>query len=327
MNNTPLAQNLVFVGPKTSSWPARPFRIVTLLDMLEFHAEAFYLFINWLDAFFLEIGIAISDRGKDSPLTAEENLTLQIRLTGLRANLENMGLVGFKRTAERLEHIAQLLHPNEQISLDGSWQQFAELSHPNEQVSLDRIWQQMEEVRLALKADLRDQRFLSLPSADIKYYQQEQRFGLEVFTNFPSTRHDVEEAANCYATGRYTACVFHCMRVVEKGLHTLVRELNDKHNAGITFRDKVEYENWGAIITEIQLALENPKRIKRLNPLPTKEEMTFYSKVAIESEYIKNAWRDDVAHSRSEYDQPGALSVMDHVEAFMKYLAKQGLTE
>ena len=168
---------------------------------------------------------------------------------------------------------------------------------------------------------------MCLTDDDVKYYEQEQLFGPEVFANFPSTRHDVTEAGCCYATGRYTACVFHCMRVVEKGLHALVGELNSKHNAGIVFRDKVEHENWGAIITEIQLALENPKRIKRLDPLPTKDEMTFYSKVAMESEYIKNAWRDDVAHSRSEYDQPGALSVMDHVGAFMKHLARQGLTE
>ena len=66
-----------------------------------------------------------------------------------------------------------------------------------------------------------------IPDRQAGYYEQEELFGSEVHTNFESTRDDVKEAGNCYATGRYTACVFHCMRVLEKGLHALVRELNN----------------------------------------------------------------------------------------------------
>ena len=111
------------------------------------------------------------------------------------------------------------------------------------------------------------------------------------------------------------------MRVLEKGLHALVHDLNDNYSAGINFSATIEETNWGNIINEIQLAIENPKRVLRLNPVPDKERMGFYSRVSLEFEYFKMAWRDDVSHSRKSYDQPSAKSVLDHVESFMQKLA------
>src|SRR5207253_1328337 len=128
-------------------------------------------------------------------------------------------------------------------------------------------------------------------------------FGQEVYDNFPSTRNDVAEAGNCFAVNRYTACVFHCMRVLEKGLHALVHDLNNRYGAGITFSKTVEETNWGPIIDEIHNTLTQPKRQNILNPKPTQQDLSFYSKAAREFEYFKNAWRDDVSHSRSSYDE------------------------
>jgi HEPN domain-containing protein len=306
MNSAPSRQNLAFESQPVPSWGGRPFQLVTLLDMLPFEAHLFFFSVRLLDGFDCDLRMAAEARGPESQITAREIEKLTVRMRGISNAAERFG---FRRTIEMLGDIE------------------TEIAFPDLAPAVSVILRDFNDLRRAVLRDLRDQAFLILPSDDTKYYQQEQLFGPEVHANFASSRTDVTEAGNCYATGRYTACVFHCMRVVEKGLHALVRELNDKHSAGIVFRDKVEYENWGSIITEIQLALENPKRIQRLAPLPTKEEMTLYSKIAIESEYFKNAWRDDVSHSRSEYDQPAALTVIDHVKAFMVYLAKQGLTE
>lgn len=76
-------------------------------------------------------------------------------------------------------------------------------------------------LRTSLARDLNESVFLFLSLPDTKYYQQEQLFGSEVFESFPSARYDVGEAGNCYVLGRHTACVFHCMRILEKGLHAI----------------------------------------------------------------------------------------------------------
>lgn len=195
---------------------------------------------------------------------------------------------------------------------------------------LDAILRDLQGIQREITKDLGERVFMFLRPEDVRYYdpeRQRQLFGPEVFANFPGTHHDVAEAGNCYATGRYTACVFHCMRVLEKGLRALVHEINNKHAAGIVFSGPVEETNWDPLIGEIQITLETPKRLKRMNPLPTKEEKNFYSKAAINFEYFQYAWRDDVSHGRSSYDQPSARSIMDHVQAFMKEIAAYGLTE
>src|SRR5438128_1834113 len=116
------------------------------------------------------------------------------------------------------------------------------------------------------------------------------------------------------------------MRVVEKGLHALVRDLNTRFGTNVVFNKDIEYVNWGNIIQKIESEIDSlldPNKTPRLAP----SDLTFYSKTAKEFVHFKVAWRDDVSHSRSEYDQLTARSVMDHVKTFMTYLAKQGLTE
>ncbi len=200
-------------------------------------------------------------------------------------------------------------------------------------MKLGELQHELNELHDAIDAGLFHRRFYVLEPGEEKFFYDEslrplpELFGPKVKKSFKSTHNDVIEAGNCYAVGRYTACVFHCMRILEKGLHAFVRHLNTKHNAAINFGKKVEEEQWGRIIDEIQLAVENPKRLKRLNPLPTKDQMRFYSAAAKEFEYFKDAWRNDVSHSRSFYDRPSAQSVMDHVRAFMQQLANNKVKE
>jgi hypothetical protein len=202
-----------------------------------------------------------------------------------------------------------------------------EPQHELERYPLDKIRHEMIELNRAVEKDLSIRKFFVLQAETAKYYKQKHPFGRLVFGAFQSTVSDSREAKNCYVLDRHTACVFHCMRVLEKGLHALVHHLNNTHNAGIKFSATVEETNWGNIINEIQLAIENPKRLKRLNPLPDKPQMRFYSRLSLEFEYFKHAWRDDVSHSRRSYDEPSARAVMDHVEAFMRHLAEGGLKE
>lgn len=278
-------------------WPPRPFEIVSLLDMLKFR-----LFDLLNSTWRLEVVQKDASKQDSTSLTINEtdHKFYQRVINEVRVNCERFEL---DSTLDQLNRIDETLNAG---SIFGAYNTFTS--------QVQQVWE-------CLKTDLDRRVFMFMPRDQSKDYEQEDLFGKEVTDKFRSTVFDVSEAGNCYATGRYTACVFHCMRVLEKGLHAFVHHLNDIHAAGIVFSKTVEETNWGNIIQEIQISLENPKRLARLVPLPTKNEMARYSTAALEFEHFKQAWRDDVSHSRRSYDGPAAKSVMDHVEAFMRKIS------
>jgi len=303
-------KNLAFHGENVPIFPARPFQIVTLLDMLQFYAYVFYLFINKFDVMACDLQVWINKRGMNSEMKPEELDAVRFEMTNLQEELENAGVViSLETTAKRMKEIRETCNDDYPPPV------------------LGEIAKQIRRLRKDLEEDLKAKVFMALSAEDVGYYHQEQGFGPEVFTNFPSGQYDVAEAGNCYATGRYTACVFHCTRVVEKGLQTLALNLNSRFGADVSFGDKdIRFVNWGNILEKIEKEigkLLHPGRKPRILP----EDLDFYSNAAKEFVYMKILWRDPVTHSRSKYDEPMAQSVMTHVKLFMKHLAENGLTE
>jgi hypothetical protein len=139
-------------------------------------------------------------------------------------------------------------------------------------------------------------------------------FGDKVMWSFPATIRDMGLAGNSYAYGLPDACVFHLMRVLEKGLSVL---------AGI-FSEPFAHENWHNIIERIE------SKIRKMDSSwgqDWKEKQQFYSEVATQFMFFKEAWRNHVMHGRSEYDSERAKSIYDHVCSFMQRIAECGLKE
>jgi hypothetical protein len=274
--------------------------------MLRFEANWFYDISTELDRVICELGAEIDVRGADARIAKTTADYFCKTLARLNTHCERLNLYRSKDSITDLLFSVKTL---DERMLD----------------TIGSVRTQILRLRTAISRDLDERVFLSLHVSDIKYFEQEQLFGPEVFNNFPSAHHDVTEAGNCYATGRYTACVFHGMRVIEKGLHALVRDLNRRFGTNVVFNKDIEYVNWGNIIDKLESEIRGllqPSKQPRLAP----DDLQFYSQTATEFVYFKNAWRDDVSHSRSEYDENEAKSVMNHVEAFMKQLAER-LTE
>jgi hypothetical protein len=172
----------------------------------------------------------------------------------------------------------------------------------------------------AMTSEMEDHLFLWVESAKAGYYEQTELFGEEVAHQFQSTKQDIRAAGNCYASGNNTACVFHCMRVLEKGLHAFADHL------GIPFAVPVELHNWQNIIQPIEAEIS--RREKTLPKGTAKsDELKFLSGAAAQFRYFKETWRNHVAHSRVTYDDIEALRVMSHVHQFMEELANNGLKE
>src|SRR6185369_9757921 len=67
--------------------------------------------------------------------------------------------------------------------------------------------------------------FLLVPFEKARIYYSPNPFGEAVSNKFGKAITDIQEASKCLAVGRFTACVFHLMRVMEIGVQHLGRKL------------------------------------------------------------------------------------------------------
>jgi hypothetical protein len=134
-------------------------------------------------------------------------------------------------------------------------------------------------------------------------------FRPEVTAAFPSCTRDIRNAGSCYALEQPDGCVHHLMMVLERGLRALAAKLSVPY----------QQTNWQTIINKIDSELKTMKR----GP-----QRDFYLEVNAQFGFLKNAYRNHSEHAHDDpYDMPKALSIFNHVRAFMQELAKQGLTE
>jgi HEPN domain-containing protein len=164
-----------------------------------------------------------------------------------------------------------------------------------------------------LEDELRRRVFLYVAPEDIGLYRYPYAsFGLTQAA-YPSARNDIHEACRSFALGRYTACVFHCMGIVQSGLHTTAQAL------GVTFPYSIELAEWSAVIGRIDDKIKEMREGQRTNEKDDK--LSFYSECATQFRYFKDAWRNHVCHLREVYDRDQAHSILLHVRDFMEKLS------
>jgi hypothetical protein len=170
---------------------------------------------------------------------------------------------------------------------------------------------ELQVLRDALEDDVRYKYFYRYPDEKAKKLLRfEADWGPALGKDrFPSIKDDASRAVDCYAMGHDTACVFHCMRVLEYGLAALAKAV------GRVF----DVQQWHNIIdeieSEIKTAQARPKSIQK------DEDLRFYSQAAKEFRYFKDGWRNYVSHKRVFYDENEALGTLDHVRVFMIHLS------
>jgi hypothetical protein len=131
---------------------------------------------------------------------------------------------------------------------------------------------------------------------------------LPCIKTFPSTVFDLEEAGNCFATGVFTACVFHLMRMCEYGLVSLARSIGADPSIS----------SWEAILRKIASKIQE---MDKTHPVGWENDKAFYSESAALMLNVKNSWRNSVSHIRRNYDEPRARRIFNSVEALMIHLA------
>ena len=95
-----------------------------------------------------------------------------------------------------------------------------------------------------VEAQLDERFFAYLPGDHAEYWNKD--FGAQVLSRFSKLAEDIAEAGKCFAAGRYTASVFHLMRIMEAGVGLLAKRLD---TAITTDR------SWGTILSKVNAAI------------------------------------------------------------------------
>jgi hypothetical protein len=217
----------------------------------------------------------------------------------------------------RLETLCVSVEPDSSLM-----QQISQMKQSLESGAADKrsavLKTRMTTILDGLENNLASRLFMFIPSDRARYFGD--------LTVWPSSgkfdssvQFDMMEAGTCYAAGRDTATVFHAMRVAEHGLRGLAKKLRIK----LTHKQKncpIEFADWEKIVTEIK------NKIVSIRQLPTGQKrqtkLGFYSDAADHCLFMKDIWRNNVSHTRKPYKQSEALSVLERVRDFMKFIGE-----
>lgn len=164
--------------------------------------------------------------------------------------------------------------------------------------------------------NLDSKKFMFVPADQSSYWENRAIFGDDSLVELGNAAgFEAVEAGNCYAAGRWTACVFHCMRVAEYGLRKIAQR------SKVTLSDNgkrypLEYGDWSRVIGALRKKIDE---MRRLSIGPKKAEaLRRYSDLADHCEYMKDIWRNEVSHARRRYSQTESLAVMNRVREFIQ---------
>jgi hypothetical protein len=168
---------------------------------------------------------------------------------------------------------------------------------------------------LAIKREMFNKLFLHIPADRASYFEKADIVSENVRNSFPSAYIEIKEAATCYATERYTACVFHAMRGAEIGLRAMGNDLC------VTFPDKpIELAEWQNILDKIEKNIKKKLEASG-DKVQRDKDRQFYGQAAAQFRYFKDGWRIRVAHARERYIGSEALNVLNHAREFFETLA------
>lgn len=185
----------------------------------------------------------------------------------------------------------------------------------SETIQHANIVERIHEISVRIQDELSLYLFLQMPSSKLAFYTEPRnQFGVKVLDKFPVVVADVESAGKCFATGNYTASVFHLMRVMECGLRALGGSLNDESLS------PDRNPNWETILRKCTDELNKPAS-KRSDEWRLHEH--FYSTATANLRAVKDAWRNPTMHIDQVYDEDQSLAVWNAVKAFMRHLSER----
>lgn len=225
------------------------------------------------------------------PVTQRDRIQIEVMAQLCLEDLERFGL---RTSARNLQDVIEILKG----------------THPS-----TNLHDYLLVFRSGLMNELESNFFLPVEYSVARYYREPRRDWEEVILRFPETGEDIEEASKCYALGRYAACLYHCMQVLEFGLLALGRfmEVADP-KSGFT-----------AVSNELE------RLLKKKYPDLTEFEKTnraFFEQVNLPIQAVKDACRNKISHAegraillRADFSPYITMEIYTIIRGLMRRLA------
>jgi hypothetical protein len=165
------------------------------------------------------------------------------------------------------------------------------------------------ELRNRISDELDGKMFFTLTKFKADYYENIIPFGQSVNNSFPSSNFDIEEAAKCFSTSRFTASVMHLQRVLEVGLKGF----------GLYLGVNLNNPSWGNILNKTQAEIDNRNKTKSWK---SSIEQSFSEELQALLQSVKVAWRNPSMHADKQYDEERAQEIFNATKGFMRRLAE-----
>jgi len=170
-------------------------------------------------------------------------------------------------------------------------------------ISMNKLKSLTEELNDRVVEELADRKLFLIRSDRADFYGLPNTFlGEKLIHKFPEFPEDASEAGNCFALSRYTACMFHLMRIME----AVVQRFGRKVKVPID----VKNENWDKIVKQIKKLTEIDSKDSQKIKLKKKRYQLFYDRL----DAVRVAWRNPTMHPKSTYTEEEAKEVMDAVK-------------
>jgi hypothetical protein len=280
----PVHDGVLAIGGGSPCWD-HPGRLWSLLDMLRFYAAAWTRLI--LDLQDLELSIINHPpEGRNNPVTKQEDVLLKRVRTAC-------ALMGAGVSVKQVDALLGAVD--------------------KQQITNIEFCRAAGVLKQTVMYETESFAYFYLEKEKAKYLDLKSPFGESVTAAFPQAVIDIEEAGNCLALGRNTACVLHLMRAMESVVHAVAKSI------GVNY----EFRGWEAVIKKMRSELE--KEYDKMEPtFVGKKE--FYSNVLDRLLATKDAIRNPSMHGRINYDAERAEEVYRSTKALIQKVA-EGLTE
>jgi hypothetical protein len=164
----------------------------------------------------------------------------------------------------------------------------------------DELLAHIVELQNRMDDELLSRHFLFLPPNRASLYSSPIEGWTNALTALPQIQDDVEEGAKCLALSRYTATVFHCMRILEVGLRAIDPAVEAE----------LKSPAWGEIISRYRKVVANagtPAHHRR------EDAIAFL-------EAVRVAWRNPTVHVDRQYNEEQAKDIWAATRVFMSQL-------
>jgi hypothetical protein len=205
-----------------------------------------------------------------------------------------------------------------QSVLDRVWDNgaFTMLAHSG--ITYQQACNELIFLKQCVEADLQKCTFTYISADRVKFVKEQKESWIPIGLIFKDSKTDTDEAIFCYALERYTATVFHSMRIAEHGLRYLARKVKVRLSHKGNFQP-IEYADWQKVIDGIKIKIA---KAVALVPGPKRQaKLEQYSDAADHCLFMKDIWRNTISHARKPYKGPEALAAFQRVRDFMQFLA------